>query len=369
MQKEIKNSNTKLRESNIELLRIVAMIMIVAHHFSVHGNFELSKTLFLNNIWLQFLSSGGKIGVNVFVMISGYFLISSKDISTKKILKLLMQILFYSITIFLVFVCFGLAPFNKSNLLDYILGYPVWWFVKSYLILYLLHPYINKCINNLNKEEFKRLILLLTLLLSLIPTVLNRSFEDGTLAWFINLYLIGGYLKKFPVKLKCNSNIYGIIFLSLYTLTFLTVIFFDLKGTQNNIIIHDPMYFFRMEKLPTLMISIFMFLAFLNLKIKSSKIINIVSSSTLGVYLLHDNSYTRTFLWREMFKNASYQNTYMLIPYSLVVILVVFIACSLIELLRIYLIEKKYMPFVEKISKFIDKWINRVMNLKVLSKI
>ena len=59
----------KKRESNIELLRILSMFMIIGHHFSVHGKFIVEETSFINNIWIQLLFSGGKIGVNIFIII------------------------------------------------------------------------------------------------------------------------------------------------------------------------------------------------------------------------------------------------------------------------------------------------------------
>ena len=186
--KSYNNIYTNSRQSNIELLRIVAMLMIIAHHFSVHGNFDLRNMLVGNNIWLQFLATGGKIGVNIFVMISGYFLISSKNIETKKVLKLLAQILFYSVIIFILFISLKIVSFNRIDFINYILGFPVWWFAKSYLALYLIHPYINKCVDVLNKKEYQKLVLFFTILWSFIPTILNKSFDDGNLIWFVYIY-------------------------------------------------------------------------------------------------------------------------------------------------------------------------------------
>ncbi len=65
------------RQSSIELLRIIAMILIVAHHFEIHGGFAYPQdAVSVNRIWMQFISSGGKVGVNIFVLLSGYFLVS-----------------------------------------------------------------------------------------------------------------------------------------------------------------------------------------------------------------------------------------------------------------------------------------------------
>ena len=64
----------KVRKSNFELLRIIAMIMIVFHHFAIFSESKFDINLItLNRLWNQFIRMGGKIGVNIFVLISGYF--------------------------------------------------------------------------------------------------------------------------------------------------------------------------------------------------------------------------------------------------------------------------------------------------------
>ena len=58
-----------MRASNIELLRIISMILIIMHHFSVHGCFPLMPDLTFNKVFLQVFGLGGKAGVVAFVMI------------------------------------------------------------------------------------------------------------------------------------------------------------------------------------------------------------------------------------------------------------------------------------------------------------
>ena len=63
---ESKNFNTKTghdvyRKSNIELLRIISMIIIIAHHYAVHGGFNFStQNITINRLWIQFLTLGGE---------------------------------------------------------------------------------------------------------------------------------------------------------------------------------------------------------------------------------------------------------------------------------------------------------------------
>ncbi len=101
-------NNNKFRQSNIELLRIIAMFLIIAHHYAIHSGFNFSTTaITINRLWVQFLQIGGKIGVNVFILIFGYFLIYSKTIKTTKILKLWGTVLFYSYTFLILFTIMG----------------------------------------------------------------------------------------------------------------------------------------------------------------------------------------------------------------------------------------------------------------------
>ena len=66
-----------MRASNIELLRIISMILIIMHHFSVHGCFPFTPDLTFNKVFLQVFGLGGKAAVVAFVMITGYFMVSS----------------------------------------------------------------------------------------------------------------------------------------------------------------------------------------------------------------------------------------------------------------------------------------------------
>ena len=139
----------KERESNIELLRIFSMFLIVLFHLGYHGiilsNTFIESNIYINNIYLYFINILGKIGVNLFVLISGYFLVTKKKYNYKKILLFWLQILLYSIIIYLVLTL--VFKNNSIRLIEALmpLSYKKWWFATSYFILYLIYPYINKC--------------------------------------------------------------------------------------------------------------------------------------------------------------------------------------------------------------------------------
>ena len=80
---------SNIRNSNIEFLRIVSMLLILFHHYAVHSgfNFEFTGQIISNKIFIDILSSFGKAGVNIFLAISSYYLIDLESKSKFKIKK------------------------------------------------------------------------------------------------------------------------------------------------------------------------------------------------------------------------------------------------------------------------------------------
>lgn len=141
-------------------------------------------------------------------------------------------------------------------------------------------------------------------------------------------------------------------------LTFCLGLFLDILGTKflffNTYV--NFWYLYDMQHLPMLLISFLMFLGFLKINIGYNRIINIISSAVFGVYLIHDNSYVRPFLWKTIFNNSWFKSN-IFIPYSIIVIALVFITCTAIELLRIYVLEKHYMKSMNKVAKLLNTYL------------
>ena len=137
----------KMRDSNIELLRITSMVLIVMHHFSVHGSFPFTPDLTFNKVFLQVFGLSGKAGVVAFVMITGYFMVSS-SFKLYKLGKLIGQIWFYSLAMLGVAMAPGLDTVTTRNTILAILpfGY-MSWFAQTFLVLYILTPVINRLLH------------------------------------------------------------------------------------------------------------------------------------------------------------------------------------------------------------------------------
>lgn len=363
-------SNNRL--SNFELLRIVAMFMIVAHHFSVHGQFAFSTDrITIPRLWIQFIQLGGKVGVNIFILISGYFLVHCSDIKINKILKLWIQMVFYSITIYIAFILFGLESFRIRAVAKCFL--PItggnWWFANTYFVLYILSPFINIFLKHLDKKTFQNLLITLFIMWCLIPTITNNSFESNSLLWFMFLYSVSAYIRLWHNKSNISLKFYHLLALGFVILTFSSTVFFNFLALK------IPMFgvygdrFYEMQQLPIFLISFFMFLGFKNLHINYNKLVNLTSSATFGVYLIHENPYLRHLFWINWFKNAKYSDTILIIPYSIGVISFVFVLCTCIEWIRIYAFENNYMNLIMKTESAIIRTINKFCFLDFFDKL
>lgn len=360
MLKNDKNSN--IRNSSIELLRIIAMIMIVFHHFAIHGGFAWeSSSISLTRLWYNFIIMGGKIGVDVFVIISGYYLINndSGNFKLNKLAKFAGQVCFYSVSLYLVFCSVGICEFELKYLVKALfpITFSQWWFASTYFVLYLLHPFLNKLLHALDQSLYQKFLLLLIVCWSVIPTFTTSSFQGNSLLWFMALYSISGYIRLYGLNSKFTTKHYFIFFIISLMLTYISSIVFTILGSKWVFFAGKVTYFYGQEKITTLFISLCLFMVFATKRINYNMGINAISSATFGVYLIHDNNYVRPFLWGSLFGNAQYQKSHLLIPYSIFVVAIVYIVCTMIELLRQKIIEK---PFLTLINRYLPKVIKPV---------
>ncbi len=142
------------RKSNIELFRIILMILLVASHY-VHNSGILEQlyfeqTMSAKNLVVLILGMWGKPIINCFVLITGYFM-CEKDISYGKWLRLLVEVIFYNVIINFSFIISGYEKLSLIGFLRRII--PITSvdsnFVSCYLIFFLLIPYLNIVINNM----------------------------------------------------------------------------------------------------------------------------------------------------------------------------------------------------------------------------
>ena len=365
----------KVRQSNFELLRIIAMLMIVAHHFSVHSGFAWGSLKGINGTFLNFISIWGKIGNNIFILISGYFLVTVKTLKINKILKLWLQIFSYSILILFLacvidtnyadgclrfsFAISGIGRLSTRELLMHLfpIGFGEWWFASTYFMLFLLSPFINKALLNMTRKEYQIMLVFVLFFWCIVPSITKGLvlYGSNNLLWFITVYCVAGYIRLHMKQTNIQGGAYIVLAITFAVLYFC----FDKISFKPNsffsFLNHFKIGFARNEYISVFMVSLLLFIGFMKLDIGENRLINYVASTTFGIYLIHDSNYLRPFLWRRFFKGAELCTNKILIPYAIMAIMIVFIACSLFDILRKITIERCYSNMVKQISAFIEK--------------
>lgn len=348
--------NDKIKEKRnigLDVLRILAMIMIVVLHYLGKG--ELLKeenTDYLNHVIYWFFECLCIIAVNCYVLISGYFLVKS-DFKMKKFLNLWGQVVFYSATVYIITILLGLKEFNIKEAIKSFM--PVltnqYWFVNTYLVMYLLSPFINKMVLNLNKDEYKKLIIILLIIFSILTILPSEMLLDKTggmgIIWFVCLYIIAAYIRLHMNEIKNKK--YLLLYFLLAIL--LTVIILSIQYICKKIGIEDKSgKFLQYNNIIIAFESIFLFLYFKGLEIKKEKIIRLVKKIaplTFAVYIIHEQPTFRTVLYTKILHvDMCYHN-----PYGIVIVfgstILIFTVCILIEYIR-----KKVTNFInEKLLK------------------
>ncbi len=352
--------NPKQRNSSLELLRIISMLMIVGCHFATHGGFSFdAKMLSIPRFWWYAIEMGGNFGVDVFVLISGYFLVKGDDkiFDLARVLRFWGQVIFYSILIYVVFGALGISDFNFKSLVKTIfpITFSSWWFASTYFVLYIIHPFINILINKLDKQKFQKLLIMLLVLWCIIPTFTSSSYQSNSLLWFVSLYCVAGYVRIFGLNNVFTSKRYLVFWIILSSLRYLSSVVLILIGTKISFVSNYALFFYGTQSILTFLSALALFMYFVKKDIGYHKWINFVATATFGVYLIHDNSIVRPFLWLTIFKNAQYQDSLVLIPYSVAVVCVVYVCCTLIDLGRKQFIEKPYMSLVNKYADCLQK--------------
>ena len=153
------------RQTNIELLRIVAMLMIITLHFLGHGDVmgSFGEPSVAHAI-CEIIKGICMVAVNCFILISGYFLINA-EFKWSKVVKLLLQIWFYSVILFVILAATGCIDVGFK---DFIFAlFPVSTnaddFSTAYLLLYVLSPFLNKLILQLDQKQHITLLAILLL--------------------------------------------------------------------------------------------------------------------------------------------------------------------------------------------------------------
>ncbi len=329
------------RNTNIELLRVISMIMIVTLHYMNQGGILDTLTFGDSNYAITWLvESFCYVSVNCYILISGYFLCES-TFRLRKVIDIVLEVVFYSVGIYLLFCAIGVESFSVVSLITGYL-FPIihgeYWFATVYVVLYLFSPFLNKWLAALDKKEHQKLILLMCLVFSVIPSVFffageNLGVAGGySLIWFVFIYIVAAYIRKYGLKIK---NIYLIT-----TFVLSGFVTFAAKFCQEAILGTELWDLYRYSSITVLLASVSLFMLFIQMKPKNHRIWAFFGSTTFGVFLIHTQYIMRDkILWKEIIRplDYCYSNTGTFLLHMVISVLLIYLSCSMIDYLRILL--------------------------------
>lgn len=342
------------RTSNLELYRIIVMLLIVAHHYVVNsGVLELmyEAPFAANSIFLFLFGMWGKIGINCFVLITGYFMCKSR-ITIRKFLKLLLEVEFYKIVIYFIFMVSGYESFSLSGILKVML--PVTAinsnFTGCFMVFYLCIPFLNILVKNMNERQHMLLLCLVFFTYILMGTLPKITVAMNYVSWFICLYFIASYVRMYPKDVFEKTKFWGICTAVFATICISSVLCCLWLGTKME---KQLAYSFVQDSNTFLAVcmGVSSFLCFKNMKMKQSKVINTIASSTFGVLLIHANSDTmRRWLWQTVLnvKETFYEPTGMVVLHAVLSVAAIFAICVIIDQIRIKTIERIVLDKVDR---------------------
>lgn len=370
----------KVRESNFELMRIISMFMIVLWHILLYG---INTTGCPDNIKMafDFFRSIMVVHVNSFILLTGYFQYK-KTFRMSKVISLNNASIFYRVLILIIFLIFNIEPITHVSILRNIFPFDLenYWFIRLYMLLYLVSPFLNRFIASIDKNEHKKLLIVLFLIFSIISSFTNQEAIYNvtnygySLISFMFLYFIGSYLGKYKIEntyfgKNFTKNFQQQIFVLVFCLCF--VLNFSLHIVSEQMLLNGQiskylgniLYIsFNQYDNPLVIIgavSYFMFFSYIKIQ---SKFINTVSSTVLGVYLIHEN----LFLRRNIYKLFNFPD----VIYSrrifikiILVAFIIFVVCSIIEFIRTKIF--KFIYNRKFANKFRIKYRNYINSLGI----
>lgn len=330
------------RASNLELLRILAMLAIIAHHYVVNSSvtdyFVYDETITHQQLFLEIWGMWGKTGINAFILISGYFM-CMMQLTLKRYIKLLVQIFFYGFTIMLIFAICDYQPLTTKLLFNQAAGlfrYVNRYFVASFMAFYAFVPLYNIVIRNIDSKHLCYIVLGLLFYISICSTFFLAPTMYEPL-WYVTLYFVAAYIRLYPNRWTENLKISSIVLIASVTVAILACILTVHICVETGATQLAPYKWHLVadsNRFLAFIIGLASFLTAKNIKMGHSKIINGLAAGCFGVLLIHASSDTmRQWLWQDVYNVPAMLKADMplLIAHAVTTPIIIYLVCSFID--------------------------------------
>lgn len=353
----------KDRNSNIELLRVIAMFGVIILHYNnpnMGGGLKFVSDGSVNFYVLYFLNSISICAVNIFMLISGYYLCESKKRNLWRPVELIVQVVLFNVAIYLAEVLFQVSPLSIKRLVGAVI--PSNYFVILYCTVYIVSPYIGIMIEKLSVKSFDVLITTMMVLFSLYPTIVDVLGEirgeqfiglssvgmygsqwGYTVVNFLLMYLIGAYINKNEDSISKLNNwkLIGLLFACVAIIAAWARIndytgYFAERSAWEYC---NPLI---------ILVSIIVFILFNKMKIGVIRIINALAEAVFSVYLLHG-----VFLPHLKIESYVSKSVFLMLIHIIVCLAIIYLICWCIN--KVYhlvtdpifsILKKRYTGFI-----------------------
>jgi len=355
----------KVRDSGIDLIRILAMYAIIIHHILVFPNIIDKYSKYKELVLMKTLCFWHVSG---FALISGY--IGYKSNKYSNLLYLWICALFYSVGITYFFQKYKPITSKKLEYEDFLPVYfDKYWYFTKYFGMYLFLPVINKGIADLTKSELRFVVITLILVYIALKDIINPNTDiflmsNGySVIWLLIFYLTGAYFGKFKKEYNEIKKIILSIMciLVFYFSTFFCFYFSSYSHNNSEGIFKMKimeylklLFVLRISSFPMILQSISITLLLTNMKYNKYliKIIVFLGPLTFGVYLIHMHKIIIRIIIEKLYLTEPYNlSLWAVIKYVLLKGALIFGICLIVEYFRhilfIFLRIRKICIFIE----------------------
>ena len=338
------------RQANFELLRIIAMIMIITLHYLSKGGILVpygeDASLLNHASWL--IEAFCMVSVNCYILISGYFLAESRW-KPERIVSLVAQVLFYSILIPVVMLCLGMISGSELSIYDWLnFIFPIqnehYWFATHYVLFYLFVPLLAAGVQKLEKKTLQIVIIVLLLFFSigktLIPFALVTDTNGYHYGWFLCLFLVAAYIRKYGIPWLEKGNRGSCLYVCMCILIWAVSALCGMVERRTGALSHYVNMPYTYNYFFVFVGSVGLFYAFRNLRIKEGKAADLVrklAPYTFGIYLLHVHNLVIDKIMYYWLGAEKIRGSWLFIPHMIACVLIIYIVGTIVDFVRAYL--------------------------------
>lgn len=324
------------RSSNLELLRILCMLLIIGDHITGQGGIADYSTL-PSSFAFCLIGCGSRIACSVFILIGGWFL-CEQPYKTRRPLSLWLSLWLYTVPVTLLCKLTGMdVSFGALRWAAFPASTRQLWFISDYLLLLLCVPLLNRVLRGLSRPAHRGSLAVLAVPLLIYPTVFGGDGVVSDTAWmFLYEYLLVAYLRRYPdnrlTRLLQNRAAALALGVGLPLANTAVRAVLETRGlTDGKAFQYISYYRTALGALPNLLAALALFYLFKSLDLGHRRWINALSGTTLGVYILHQVPAFRDFLWNGILQTQAHRGS---VGYTLFAILAVFLGCAAVDAAR-----------------------------------